>query len=97
MVKVSVLYPKQSNTTFDISYYVNSHVKMVQRLLGTRLKGVGVEEGISGIEQGYSPSYAAVGHLLSESVGDFQAALDPSTDDSWGHSKLYKLPTNHPG
>lgn len=77
MVKVSVLYPMQPDTKFDMSYYVNSHMKMVQQLLGTRLKGVAVEEGISGNEPGTSPAYAAMGHLLFESVADFQASFGP--------------------
>jgi len=77
MVKVSVLYPKQPDTKFDMPYYLNSHVKMVQQLLGPRLKGVAVEEGISGIQPGSSASYAAMGHLLFESVADFQASFGP--------------------
>ena len=77
MVRVSVLYPKQSDTTFDMAYYLNSHIKMVQQLLGTRLKGVAVEEGMSGMQPGTSPSYAAMGHLLFESVSDFQASFGP--------------------
>lgn len=75
MVKVSVLYPKQSDTTFDMAYYLNSHMKMVQQLLGIRLKGIAVEEGLSGMQPGSSPAYAAMGHLLFESVSDFQASF----------------------
>jgi len=77
MVKVSVLYPKQPDTKFDMPYYLNSHIKMVQQLLGPRLKGVAVEEGISGMQPGTSASYAAMGHLLFESVADFQASFGP--------------------
>ena len=68
MIKVSVLYPRQADTNFDMPYYLNFHIKMVQRLLGSRLKGVAVEEGISGIQSGSSAAYAAMGHLLFESV-----------------------------
>jgi len=77
MVKVSVLYPKQPDTTFNMSYYINHHIEMVRQLLGARLKGVAVEEGISGAEPGSSASYAAMGHLLFESVGDFQSSFGP--------------------
>jgi len=77
MIKVSVLYPKQSDTKFDMPYYLNSHIKMVQRLLGSRLKGVTVEEGVSGMQPGSPASYAAMGHLLFESVADFQASFGP--------------------
>ncbi len=77
MVKVSVLYPKQPDTKFDMPYYLNSHIKMVQQLLGPRLKGVTVEEGISGMQPGSSACYAAMGHLMFASVADFQASFGP--------------------
>ena len=77
MIKVSVLYPKQAGTKFDMPYYLNSHIKMVQQLLGPQLKGVTVEEGISGIQPNSAASYAAMGHLLFESVADFQASFGP--------------------
>ena len=77
MVKVSVLYPMQSDTKFDMPYYLHSHITRVQQLLGPRLKGVAVEEGISGMQPGSSASYAAMGHLLFESVADFQASFGP--------------------
>lgn len=89
MVKVSVLYPMQPDTKFDMSYYVNSHMRMVQQLLGSRLKGVAVEEGISGSEPGTSPSYAAMGHLLFESVADFQASFGPHAQEIVGDIPNY--------
>jgi len=77
MVKVSVLYPKQPDTKFDMPYYLNFHMKMVQELLAPRLKGVAVEEGISGIQPGSSAPYVAMGHLVFDSVADYQAGFAP--------------------
>ena len=77
MIKVSVLYPMKTGTKFDMPYYLNSHIKMVQQLLGPRLKGVTVEEGISGIQPNSAASYAAMGHLLFESIADFQDCFGP--------------------
>ena len=34
MIKVTVLYPNEPDKKFDVDYYVNTHVPMVQRLLG---------------------------------------------------------------
>ena len=78
MIKVSVLYPKQSGTKFDMPYYLNTHIKMVQQLLGSRSKGVTVEEGISGMQPESPASYVAMGHLLFESVADFEASFGPN-------------------
>jgi uncharacterized protein (TIGR02118 family) len=76
MVKVSVLYPNRQGTNFDMSYYINRHMVMVQQLLGPRLKGMSVEQGISGVQPG---SYIAMGHLLFDSVEDFQTSFGPHT------------------
>jgi len=77
MIKVSVLYRKLPGTKFDMPYYLNSHIQIVQQLLGSQLKGVAVEEGMSGMQPGSSASYAAMGHLLFDSVADFQARFGP--------------------
>ena len=57
MVKVSVLYPNRAGTKFDMTYYLNHHIPMVRRLLGSALKGVSVEHGISGEEPGLSAPF----------------------------------------
>jgi uncharacterized protein (TIGR02118 family) len=77
MVKVSVLYPNSADTKFDMTYYLNHHVPMARRLLGSALKGVSVEHGISGGEPGSAAAYIATGHLLFDSVQSFQASFAP--------------------
>lgn len=81
MVKVSVLYPNRAETKFDMAYYLNHHIPLVQRLLGSALKGVSVEHGISGEEPGSASPYVATGHLLFDSVQAFQASFAPHTQE----------------
>jgi|SRR3979490_1069393 uncharacterized protein (TIGR02118 family) len=57
MVKVSVFYPNRPGSHFDMSYYCSKHIPMVQRLLGSTLKSVAVEEGIAGAIPGSPPTY----------------------------------------
>ena len=71
MVKVSVLYPNRADTKFDMTYYLDRHIPMVRRLLGSALKGVSVEQGISGEEPSPAP-YVTTAHLLFDSVQAFQ-------------------------
>lgn len=52
MVKVSVFYPNGKSTRFDIGYYCDRHIPLVQRLLGSALKSVSVEHGICGERPG---------------------------------------------
>lgn len=77
MIKVSVLYPNSEGSNFDMDYYCDIHVPMVQKKLGSALKGVAVEQGLGGAEPGSSATYAAMGHLLFETVEAFQAAFGP--------------------
>ncbi|HVA17697.1 MAG TPA: EthD family reductase [Candidatus Dormibacteraeota bacterium] len=77
MIKVSVLYPSQEGSTFDMAYYCNTHIPMVRRLLAPAVKGVAVEQGIGGMAPGSPAPYTAMGHLLFESLEAFQTAFAP--------------------
>jgi len=79
MIKVSVFYPAGPNTKFDMKYYVERHMPMVQRLVGSSLKGMMVEQGVSGLQPGSPATYAAMGHLLFDSVEAFQSNFGPHT------------------
>ena len=81
MIKVSVLYPNNEGSKFDMSYYCNSHIPMVQQKLGTACKGVAVEQGVSGPTVGSRPAFIAMGHLYFDSAADFQAAFGPHAKD----------------
>jgi uncharacterized protein (TIGR02118 family) len=77
MVKVSVLYPNHEGTKFDLEYYINRHIPLVRQLLGSALKQVFVEQGMSGAEPGSPAPYIAMGHLLFDSLQDFQMSFGP--------------------
>jgi uncharacterized protein (TIGR02118 family) len=77
MVKISVFYPYKGGSNFNMSYYVNKHIPMVQKKLGSACKGVTVEQGMAGGAPGSQPTYSAMGHLLFDSVESFQAAFGP--------------------
>jgi uncharacterized protein (TIGR02118 family) len=77
MIKVSVLYPNNAGSKFDIDYYCNSHIPMVRQKLGPACKGVAVEQGMSGATPESQPAFIAMGHLYFDSTGDFQTAFGP--------------------
>jgi uncharacterized protein (TIGR02118 family) len=81
MIKVSILYPNQSGTKFNVSYYVGHHMPMVQRLLGSALKGMLVEQGICGEKPGSPAPYIATGHLLFESLQAYQTSFAPDAKE----------------
>ena len=81
MIKVSVLYPNGAGTKFDMTYYLNQHIPMLHRLLGSALKEVSVEHGISGGQPGSAAPYIAIGHLLFDSVQSFQTSFAPHAQE----------------
>src|SRR5262245_38301376 len=77
MIKVSVLYPMQPYTKFDMDYYLNRHIPMLRQLLASSLKGVSVEQAVSGLTPGSPAPFVAMCHLVFDSVADFQSSFLP--------------------
>ena len=89
MIKVSVLYPNNEGSKFDMDYYCDSHIPMVQQKLGTAVKEVAVEQGLGGAEPGSRPTYVTMGHLYFESVDAFRAAFGPHAEAIMGDIPNY--------
>jgi len=80
MIKVSVLYLKEEGKTFDMSYYCETHIPMVQKLLGSACTNVAVEQGLAAMAPGSLPTYVAMGHLYCNSLADFQSSFGPNAE-----------------
>jgi uncharacterized protein (TIGR02118 family) len=89
MIKVSVLYPSGKGNTFNMDYYLATHIPLVRRLSGAALKRVEVEEGVGGLVPGSAPAYLAMGHLFFDSVQAFQAAFGPHAAEITGDIPNY--------
>jgi len=81
MIKVSVLYPNVEGKKFDMTYYLDLHMPMVQRLLRSALKGMSVEHGISGEKPGSAAPDIATGHLFFHSLETYQASFAPHAQE----------------
>ena len=77
MIKVSVLYPNTAGCKFDMNYYLDQHMPMVQQKLGPACKRMAVGEGIAGGAPGAPATYVAMGHLYFDSTDAFQTAFAP--------------------
>jgi uncharacterized protein (TIGR02118 family) len=89
MIKVSVFYPNSPDSTFDLDYYVNSHIPMVQGKLGAACTGVAVESGLGGGAPDAPATYTAMGHLYFDSVESFQEAFGPHAEAIMGDVPNY--------
>lgn len=89
MIKVSVYYPYSDGAAFDLDYYVTKHVPMVRGLLGAACKGAEVDSGLAGGDPGQPPAFATIGHLLFDSVEEFQGAFAPHAGQILGDIPNY--------
>jgi uncharacterized protein (TIGR02118 family) len=77
MSRVTVLFPKTSDSHFDMDYYLSKHVPMTK----AKLQSLGfpveaeVDEGLGSLMPGESAPYAAIGYLLFEKMEDLQNGL----------------------
>jgi uncharacterized protein (TIGR02118 family) len=81
MIKVSVFYPTQNGSQFDMDYYCKSHMPMVQQKLGAACKGVAVEHGLSAATPGSRPAFVAMGHLYFDTAEAFETAFGPHAQE----------------
>lgn len=79
MIKISILYPNNKGSSFDLRYYVETHMPMSIELLSAHpgFKGVSVEHGLGGGIPGTDAAYVAMCHFLFDSAEDFMAAFTP--------------------
>jgi uncharacterized protein (TIGR02118 family) len=77
MIRVSVFYPNSPSIKFDMAYYLEKHMTLVERKLGAALKGMTVEQGIAGGSPDAPITFAVIAHLTFDSVDAFQAAFEP--------------------
>ena len=89
MIKVSVFYPNEEGKKFDMEYYINTHLPLVLGKLGDACKGGAVEHGLGGAEPGSPPIYIAMGHLLFDSIEDFQTSFGPHANEIMGDIPNY--------
>ncbi|WP_247236761.1 EthD family reductase [Telluribacter sp. SYSU D00476] len=77
MIKLNVLYPKSTESQFDIDYFLKVHVPLVkERLIPMGLKNIDIEEGLVGPTPDVPPAYALIGSLNFETLDQLQQAMN---------------------
>lgn len=91
MIRISILYPNNKGSRFDVSYYVETHMPRSIELLSAHrgFNGVSVEHGLGGAVPGSEPTYVAMCHFLFNSVEDFLAAFMPHAEVLQGDMPNY--------
>ena len=79
MVKISILYPRTPGSTFDMEYYLRTHMPMSLGLLKTHpgFVALSVERGVAAPQSESPPTYVAMCHYTFVTAEDFVAAFTP--------------------
>lgn len=77
MIKASVLYPNTAGAKFDHTYYRDSHMPMIKKLMGEYCLQYAIDIGLSGDGPNTPAPYIAMGHIYCESMEAFQAGMGP--------------------
>ena len=89
MIKVSAFYPNEEGKKFDMGYYFDKHIPMIQQKLGAVCKRVAVEQGLGGVEPGSRATYRVMFHLYFDSIEAFQTAFGPNAQAIMGDIPNY--------
>ena len=77
MIRVNIFYPNKEGGRFDLDYYLHTHMPMAIEKLGSTLRGVSVEYGMSGEQPGTRPAYIVICNYTFDSAEAFLAAFLP--------------------
>lgn len=71
--RLSAIYPQTEDSTFDMDYYLETHIPLVEELFEPL--SVEVNEGVSGAEEGSPPPYAVMTDITFATLEDLQNAV----------------------
>jgi uncharacterized protein (TIGR02118 family) len=89
MIRVNVLYPNNSGSTFDMEYYLGKHMPMVREKMGAALKGMTVDQGLNGGQPGTQAAYRVIATLRFDSMAAFERVWAPAADEIQGDIPRY--------
>jgi uncharacterized protein (TIGR02118 family) len=76
MIMVTVMYPNQEGSRFDMDYYTGTHLPMVAERWGPLgLKGATIVKGLGGPEPGSPATYQVMALVEFESGEAFEKAV----------------------
>ena len=81
MIRVAVLYPNSEGSSFDVDYYINRHMNLVQdRLEPFGLLSWEVDAGLGGMDNARAP-FACIGYMFFNSVEEFEKGISKAGED----------------
>ncbi|WP_461303453.1 EthD family reductase [Aureisphaera sp.] len=89
MIKVTILYPNADGKTFDMDYYSQKHMPMLEELFGDSLKKIAIDEGLGGRTPDESIPFLAIGYLYFDTLLEYQNSFGPHAEEITGDIPNY--------
>jgi uncharacterized protein (TIGR02118 family) len=77
MIRLTVMYPDSEDAYFDMDYYLNTHIAMVQEKCGPAVTECSVETGLGGAAPGAPAPYRVIARICVDSMDDFVKYVAP--------------------
>ena len=89
MIQVTVLYPAGDARTFDMDYYLQTHIPLFRKRMGGAMKKISVVRGISGATVASPAPFIAIVTGTFESAEAFETAFTPHAAEILGDIPKY--------
>src|SRR2546427_11289879 len=77
MIEVTVAYPVGQGRTFNMDYYLKTHIPLFQKRMGAAMKTIRVSRGIGGSTPRSPAAFVAMVHAAFDSAEVFATAFAP--------------------
>lgn len=75
MIRVSIMYPNAPDRKFDMKYYIDKHMAMVQQMLAPLGARAEVDRGIGTVEPGAPAPFVTVCHMYFKNSDEWQQCM----------------------
>jgi len=89
MIEITLMYPAGEGRTFDMDYYLNTHVPLFQKRMGANAQNLKILRGIQGLTPGSPAPYVAIATWTAKSAEAYAAAFAPHADEILGDIPKY--------
>jgi uncharacterized protein (TIGR02118 family) len=89
MIEVTVAYPAGQGRTFDMDYYLKTHIPLFQKRMGAAMKTIRVSRGIGGSTPRAPAAFVAMVHATFDFAEVFASAFAPHSAELQGDAPNY--------
>jgi uncharacterized protein (TIGR02118 family) len=89
MIEVTVAYPAGQGRTFNMDYYLKTHIPLFQKRMGAAMKTIRVSRGIGSSTPKSPAAFVAMVHATFDSAEMFAGAFAPHAAELQGDAPNY--------